>query len=128
MVDDVTHAVFVAMRCQFYVAICGTLSPEKVPAAAPTERRAFLRRHYHFDIDAAAPPPPPPPWRGEAAGGAVCEWRPAAPPGPLDHVDRHLTALRSPGAAPATRCVAGVRLAAACTCSLSGADAGWCAL
>lgn len=61
------------------------------------ERRNFLQKHYHFDIDGGAPLPPPPAWQEPALGGAHCEWRPAAPPGPLDPADLHLTALQSPG-------------------------------
>ena len=64
----------------------------------PAERRAFLLRHYLFDIDAGAPLPPPPAWQEAHLDGARCVWRPAEPPGPLDPADRHLTALSDQGA------------------------------
>ncbi len=76
--------------------------------ARPAERRAFLLKQYHFDIDAGAPLPPPPAWQEAHLSGARCEWWLAGPPSPLDPADRHLTALSgqcAPGFCGAPRMV-----------------------
>lgn len=79
-----------------------TISYTDLKATRP-ERRAFLLRHYHFDVDAgtaaaaaAEQQPADVHLSGQAPGIATSVSR--QPPGPLDAVDQQLTALQTPGA------------------------------
>ncbi len=77
-----------------------TISYTDLKATRP-ERRAFLLRHYHFDVDAgtaaaAEQQPADVHLSSQAPGIAASVSR--QPPGPLDAVDQQLTALRTPGA------------------------------
>lgn len=61
------------------------------------DRRLFLQRHYHFDIDDGSMPLPLPIWSGSSVGGARASYT-ATAPAMLDAPDGQLTQLLTAGA------------------------------